>query len=138
MNSSCRRMRGTSGVGDAPRSVTPDSAAWMFAGSTAMRKTISAIAAARRVCGRSSPIAPRTSQIPIKVTINSRLGTAGGTHAHHVRPHAVEVRGGREAEHDRESDPSGGTPILPRSHPELTREPASSVTTTSTISGTTQ
>src|SRR5688500_6718402 len=79
MNSSCSATRGTSGVAGCPRSVAPEVAAWMFAGRTATRNTISAAAAARRVLGRSSPTAPRISQMPVKATIMSGAGTQGGT-----------------------------------------------------------
>src|SRR4029453_4628608 len=67
------------GVAGAPRSVTPDCAAWIFAGSTAIRKRINAKAATRRVRGTSRPIAPRISQTPVNETMSSGLGTIGGT-----------------------------------------------------------
>ena len=43
MKSTCIGIRITSGVAGSPRSVTPALAAWMLAGKTAMKKTISAI-----------------------------------------------------------------------------------------------
>ena len=81
MNSTCSATRGMIGVAGAPLRATPACAAWMLAGRTASRNTISAIAAMRRVRGTSSPMAPRISQTPVNVTMNSGFGTAGGTMA---------------------------------------------------------
>jgi hypothetical protein len=50
----------------------------MFAGKTAMKKRISAMPAARRVAGITRPIAPASSQNPVKKTIARGHGTHRG------------------------------------------------------------
>jgi hypothetical protein len=78
MKRSCIGTRSQRGVAGRPRSVTPARAAWMFAGKTAMKKRISAMPAAVRVAGITSPIAPANSQSPVKKTMARGRGTHCG------------------------------------------------------------
>ncbi len=64
-------------------------------------------------------MAPSISQNPVNETMNSALGTWGGTIRNQVRPHAVEVRRGGKAEHYCQADSRSGGPIPQRCHAKL-------------------